>query len=385
MFQEIKVLSKNNQNSGPQGFQGQNKWRNDQNNQSDGRSGQNNRQGSSYNRPDNFQNNRQDNFQNKRQDNFQKNRQDNFQNNRSTFNNNRGNNSPSENQRFQNNQGNSSLSSSWARGRPCEEKGCNKCCKSEEKYGNENLSLDSESKNTPENLKYNVNDTVVDIVTRSGKTTDKPLLKLSSQTQGNCSKDSDFQIGSLREKQLSDINLKVLIDWKEKGDKPVWEQISPNSQSFKFFMTHWDSLYIRDGLLYRKWESNKTPGFKWLIVLPKKLTYFVMEQLHNSVTEGHLGFKKTLAKVRERFTWYNQRKNVEQWFKFVMWNNYIIAPLQQYNVGAPFERIGKRDYFTKWMEAIPIQDMEATTVANELIERIVTIFGVAMEIHSDKG
>lgn len=92
--------------------------------------------------------------------------------------------------------------------RPCEEIGCNKCCKSEEKYGNENLSLDNESKNTSENIKYNVNDTVVNIVTRSGKTTDNLLPKLSSQTQGNCSKDSNFQIGSLREKQLSNINLK---------------------------------------------------------------------------------------------------------------------------------------------------------------------------------
>lgn len=55
-------MSKNNQNSGPQG---ENRWRNDQNNQSYGRSGPNkrqgnynNRQGSSYNRQNNFQNNK---------------------------------------------------------------------------------------------------------------------------------------------------------------------------------------------------------------------------------------------------------------------------------------------------------------------------------------
>ena len=37
------------------------------------------------------------------------------------------------------------------------------------------------------------------------------------------------------------------------------------------------------------------------------------------------------------------------------------------------------------MEAKPIQDMEATTVANKFIERIVTIFGVPVEIRSDRG
>ncbi|CAC5404177.1 unnamed protein product [Mytilus coruscus] len=105
------------------------------------------------------------------------------------------------------------------------------------------------------------------------------------------------------------------------------------------------------------------------------------------------------------------RKDVEQWCKCCNIcasrkppSKKPKAPLQQYNVGAPFERIGIDilgplpkstrgnkfllvigDYFTKWMEAIPIQDMEATTVANKLIERIVTIFGVPMEIHSDNG
>ncbi|CAG2203682.1 unnamed protein product [Mytilus edulis] len=188
--------------------------------------------------------------------------------------------------------------------RPCEEIDCNKCCKSEEKYGNENLSLDNESKNTSESLKNNVNDKVVYIVTRSGKTTDNLLSKLSSQTQ----------------------------------------EIAPKI-------------------------------------------------------------------VRERYTWYNQRKDVEQWCKCCNIcasrkppSKKPKAPPQQYNVGAPFERIGIDilgplpkstrgnkfllvigDYFTKWMEAIPIQDMEATTVANKLIERIVTIFGVPMEIHSDRG
>lgn len=48
-------MSKNNQNSGPQG---ENRRRNDQNNQSYGRSGQNKRHGNYNNRQNNFQNNK---------------------------------------------------------------------------------------------------------------------------------------------------------------------------------------------------------------------------------------------------------------------------------------------------------------------------------------
>lgn len=81
------------------------------------------------------------------------------------------------------------------------------------------------------------------------------------------------------------------------------------------------------------------------------------------------------------------------------------APLKQYNVGVPLERIavdilgplprtykGNRylmvvgDYFSKWADLyIPIRDQEANTVANKLVERVITILGVPMEIHSDQG
>ena len=43
------------------------------------------------------------------------------------------------------------------------------------------------------------------------------------------------------------------------------------------------------------------------------------------------------------------------------------------------------DYFSKWMEAIPIPDAEAKTVVDMFVERIVSIFGVPLQIHSDQG
>ena len=43
------------------------------------------------------------------------------------------------------------------------------------------------------------------------------------------------------------------------------------------------------------------------------------------------------------------------------------------------------DYFTKWTEALPIPNMEAVTVANALVKKIIFIFGVPEIIHSDQG
>jgi hypothetical protein len=89
------------------------------------------------------------------------------------------------------------------------------------------------------------------------------------------------------------------------------------------------------------------------------------------------------------------KKNPQKKFK---------APLKPYNVGAPFERIaldimgplprtrqGNKyllvvgDYFSKWLEAIPLPNQEAPTIAKKLVDRIISIFGIPLSIHTDQG
>ena len=80
------------------------------------------------------------------------------------------------------------------------------------------------------------------------------------------------------------------------------------------------------------------------------------------------------------------------------------VPLKQYPVGVPFERMGidilgplpesKRgnkyivvigDYFTKWVKAFGVPDMEAETVARVLMEGFIARFGLPKQIHSDQS
>ena len=80
------------------------------------------------------------------------------------------------------------------------------------------------------------------------------------------------------------------------------------------------------------------------------------------------------------------------------------APMRQYDVGHPMERIGldisgpypasKRGntylmvascYFTKWMDAIPLKTQKATHVASEIVVRFVSVFGVQLQLHTDLG
>ncbi|GBM06341.1 hypothetical protein AVEN_121383-1 [Araneus ventricosus] len=43
------------------------------------------------------------------------------------------------------------------------------------------------------------------------------------------------------------------------------------------------------------------------------------------------------------------------------------------------------DYSTKWPEAIPISDQEASTVAEELVRSWISCYDVPMILHSDQG
>ncbi|KAJ8921328.1 hypothetical protein NQ315_002942 [Exocentrus adspersus] len=61
---------------------------------------------------------------------------------------------------------------------------------------------------------------------------------------------------------------------------------------------------------------------------------------------GHVGINKTLDKVRERFYWFGSRSDVEEWCRRCETCAASKGPrtpsrgkMQQYNVGAPFERI----------------------------------------------
>ena len=48
-------------------------------------------------------------------------------------------------------------------------------------------------------------------------------------------------------------------------------------------------------------------------VIPRKLSVAVLEMMHDNVTAGHMGIRKTLVCPGLRFFWYKQRKSVGLW------------------------------------------------------------------------
>eukprot|EP00731_Ephydatia_muelleri_P033154 Em0025g110a len=180
-------------------------------------------------------------------------------------------------------------------------------------------------------------------------------------------------------------------------------------------VTAWISshLMLQDGVLYRRWEDVPGKGLNKHLqfVLPKALVKTILQECHDSPSGSHLGMTKTLEKIRSRFYWPGQRKDVEDWCKGCEMcasrkspSTKRRAPLQSDLTGCPLQRVamdilgplpltdrGNKyvlvvgDYFTKWVEAYAMPNMEAGTVAELFVSRFVCQFGVPDVLHTDQG
>ena len=211
--------------------------------------------------------------------------------------------------------------------------------------------------------------------------------------------------------QREDSVIKIVREWFESESRPEWSEVSKYGANVKYYWYRWESLTIENDVVYRKWEDDYGKNVELQILLPQCLKGFVMTQLHDNVGGGHLGVKKTLSKIRKRFFWYGLRKDVEKWCrkcdKCAARKTPRIKPkaqMKQCQTGARWERIaidfigvlpksekGNKylmvvvDYFTKWVEAVPLADIEARTVAEALISHILQRYGVPLSIHTDQG
>ena len=214
------------------------------------------------------------------------------------------------------------------------------------------------------------------------------------------------ELPAMRDQQMADVNIACIIKWLEANHRPDRAEVAAYSEETKIYWGQWDTLAMRDGQLYRRWESPAGILLRWQLVLPKPARDDVLRQLHDSPTGGHYGENKTLDKIRQRYYWAKCGLDVKLWCKLCAvcaakkGARKLRYPLQQYDVGCPMERIamdfmetesGNRhllvvmDYFTKWPEAYALPNQEALTVANVLASEFVPRHGVPLELHTDQG
>ena len=117
----------------------------------------------------------------------------------------------------------------------------------------------------------------------------------------------EWRSEDLRHAQIEDPDLRPILTWMESSKaRPVWNEVSPHSESTKTYWSQWKSLQLRDGVLYQCSVS-------WQLLALQSMRKLIFAQLHSLPTAGHFGVSRTLARIRERFYWSRCHQDVCRW------------------------------------------------------------------------
>ena len=148
----------------------------------------------------------------------------------------------------------------------------------------------------------------------------------------------------LHQAQHSDGCLQKIINWITTEVEPEQKELALSSQTVKYLYLHRSQLVYENELLYYRWSDDL--GDKLLFVVPESLKEEVMSMNHNLPLTGHMGIAKTVARIKKSFIWYGLSRDVELFVKSCSTYNKDKratvkpkAPLGQYYVGSPLERV----------------------------------------------
>ena len=215
----------------------------------------------------------------------------------------------------------------------------------------------------------------------------------------------------LRQEQLKDPASVDAFCWLRSGKKPEKQEILPAGLDTKFLWGSFDCLVLEDGLIWRKIGPLSDGTTTSTVYVPKSLRKEVLRQCHDTRTAGHFYFWKTLNKVKKHFTWGGLSKDVQLYCQACHVcatrknaGRHRRAEMRRYDVGLPMEEVaidlmgpfpesdeGNKyvlvvvDSFSKWMEAYPIPNIEARTVAEKLVLEFFSRFGVPVQVKTDRG
>uniref|UniRef100_A0AAV2M0R0 Gypsy retrotransposon integrase-like protein 1 n=1 Tax=Knipowitschia caucasica TaxID=637954 RepID=A0AAV2M0R0_KNICA len=156
----------------------------------------------------------------------------------------------------------------------------------------------------------------------------------------------DLSSEQLQQQQESDTTLALIRKWLELPRRPEWPAVSPHGTDIKAYYSQWGNIELRNGLLFRRWRAPGQGKDILQLLVPRSLQPQVLQSVHGSIGSGHFGISKTLHRLRGRFYWPGCRQDVEIHVhccdlctarKGPTQRSH--APLQQYLVGAPMERV----------------------------------------------
>ena len=98
--------------------------------------------------------------------------------------------------------------------------------------------------------------------------------------------------------QTTDDELSKVRIWVQNNKRPIFKDISSGSSLW----TQFPCLELRGGLLFRKLEHGDKETVIYQAILPRKSRRPILNYCHDIKTSGHLGVRKTISRINQKFT-----------------------------------------------------------------------------------
>jgi hypothetical protein len=191
-------------------------------------------------------------------------------------------------------------------------------------------------------------------------------------------------------------------------------ELPDDDKEARNIILHSEFYCIDNGLLFRIGGSTPKKRHKATkqLIVPKSYVAEVLEAYHDDIFAGHMGYIKTLNRIKQKYYWQNMIHDVDEWVKDCKdcqtrkfpskKPRTELQPLKP--VEEPFQRLaidcvgplpettkGNKyivvltDYLTRWPEAFAVINIQATTIARILVEDIFCRYGAPYQLLSDQG
>ena len=152
----------------------------------------------------------------------------------------------------------------------------------------------------------------------------------------------------------------------------------------------WHQLSLIDGVVCRTYKLGPTSDFVTVPLIPTKLQQEALHQSHDQPSAGHQGTAKTLTRLQQDAYWVGMAKDVQLYCQQcttcqqAKLPNPCRAPMCNIPIGKPWEMLAAdilevpvsrqnhryllvvMDYFTKWVEAIPLRDQTTASITKAI-------------------
>ena len=170
-----------------------------------------------------------------------------------------------------------------------------------------------------------------------------------------------------------------------------------------------------DKILYFSSKSTTNSGHQHenlLLVIPYSLREFVLSLYHNhKLSAAHMATDKMVHLFKNRFIWTNMESDIRKWVKSChkciehkRYQPHQHGLLQPIKSDRPFQTVGADiagpfirstggykyilvliDYFTNWVEAIPLKSISAEDTSNAFFSSIISRHGCPHNFRIDMG